>query len=106
MAPAIQGVSRRTPFRSLPAFMAVAGVFDALTTKRPLYAARQYLEDKKGREFDPACVEACLRDGLAGGICCSPFEELHRAFRPDLYPTRSFSFGDVTLLRKTDRCRR
>jgi response regulator RpfG family c-di-GMP phosphodiesterase len=34
--------------------LAVAGVFDALTMKRSLYAARQYLEDKKGREFDPA----------------------------------------------------
>jgi len=44
----------------------VADVFDALTTKRPykeampLLAARQYLEDKKGREFDPACVDAFL----------------------------------------------
>jgi putative two-component system response regulator len=42
----------------------VADVFDALTTKRPykeampLQAARQYLEDKKGYEFDPACVDA------------------------------------------------
>jgi putative two-component system response regulator len=46
--------------------VAVADVFDALTTKRPykeampLSAARRYLEDKKGREFDPACVEAFL----------------------------------------------
>jgi putative two-component system response regulator len=44
----------------------VADVFDALTTKRPykeampLPVARQYLEDKKAREFDPACVEAFL----------------------------------------------
>jgi len=44
----------------------VADVFDALTTKRPykdampLSAARQYLWDKKGREFDPACVDAFL----------------------------------------------
>jgi putative two-component system response regulator len=46
--------------------VAVADVFDALTTKRPykeampLPAARQYLSDKKGREFDPACVDAFL----------------------------------------------
>jgi putative two-component system response regulator len=44
----------------------VADVFDALTTKRPykeampLQTARQYLEDKKGFEFDPACVEAFI----------------------------------------------
>jgi putative two-component system response regulator len=46
--------------------VAVADVFDALTTRRPykeampLEAARQYLEEKKGREFDPACVDAFL----------------------------------------------
>jgi putative two-component system response regulator len=39
-------------------------VFDALTTRRPYKEAmsaaiaRQYLEDKKEHEFDPACVEA------------------------------------------------
>jgi putative two-component system response regulator len=44
----------------------VADVFDALTTRRPykeampLETARQYLEDKKGQEFDPACVDAFL----------------------------------------------
>jgi putative two-component system response regulator len=44
--------------------VAVADVFDALTTKRPykeampLAAARQFLEDKRGRDFDPACVDA------------------------------------------------
>jgi putative two-component system response regulator len=44
--------------------VAVADVFDALTTKRPykeampLATAREYLEDKKEREFDPACVDA------------------------------------------------
>jgi putative two-component system response regulator len=44
----------------------VADVFDALTTRRPykeampLETARQYLEDKKGLEFDPACVDAFL----------------------------------------------
>ena len=44
----------------------VADVFDALTTKRPykeampLLTAREYLENKKEREFDPACVDAFL----------------------------------------------
>jgi putative two-component system response regulator len=44
----------------------VADVFDALTTKRPYkeamppQAARHYLQDKKEREFDPACVDAFL----------------------------------------------
>ena len=46
--------------------VAVADVFDALTTKRPykeampLADARRYLEDKKGIEFDPTCVDAFL----------------------------------------------
>jgi putative two-component system response regulator len=44
----------------------VADVFDALTTKRPykeampLLTAREYLENKKESEFDPACVDAFL----------------------------------------------
>ncbi|MBV8926751.1 MAG: response regulator [Bradyrhizobium sp.] len=46
--------------------VAVADVFDALTTRRPykdampLADARRYLEDKSGGEFDPACVDAFL----------------------------------------------
>ncbi len=46
--------------------VAVADVFDALTTKRPykeampLPTVRQYLEEKKEREFDPACVDAFI----------------------------------------------
>lgn len=46
--------------------VAVADVFDALTTKRPykkampIADARRYLEDKKGIEFDPGCVDAFL----------------------------------------------
>jgi putative two-component system response regulator len=46
--------------------VAVADVFDALTTKRPykdampLEEARAYLESKKGQDFDPACVDAFL----------------------------------------------
>jgi putative two-component system response regulator len=44
----------------------VADVFDALTTRRPykeampLQVARDYLEEKREREFDPACVDAFL----------------------------------------------
>jgi putative two-component system response regulator len=46
--------------------VAVADVFDALTTKRPYkeamppQAARDYLEAKREREFDPGCVDAFL----------------------------------------------
>ena len=46
--------------------VAVADVFDALTTKRPykeampLMLARAYLQDKSDSEFDPACVTAFL----------------------------------------------
>ena len=46
--------------------VAVADVFDALTTKRPykeampLAAARNYLMEKSGYEFDPTCVDAFL----------------------------------------------
>ena len=46
--------------------VAVADVFDALTTRRPykepmaLDAARNYLIENAGRQFDPACVEAFL----------------------------------------------
>lgn len=46
--------------------VAVADVFDALTTRRPykepmpLDVARDYLIENQGRQFDPACVEAFL----------------------------------------------
>lgn len=46
--------------------VAVADVFDALTTRRPykepmpLELARGYLVENQGRQFDPACVEAFL----------------------------------------------
>ncbi len=46
--------------------VAVADVFDALTTRRPykepmpLDEARTYLVENQGRQFDPACVEAFL----------------------------------------------
>ena len=46
--------------------VAVADVFDALTTRRPykepmpLELARDYLVENAGRQFDPGCVEAFL----------------------------------------------
>lgn len=46
--------------------VAVADVFDALTSERPykkawpLEDARRFLEDGRGRHFDPLCVEAFL----------------------------------------------
>lgn len=46
--------------------VAVADVFDALSTRRPykepmaLDVARSYLVENAGRQFDPACVEAFL----------------------------------------------
>lgn len=46
--------------------VAVADVFDALTTRRPykepmtLDAARAYLTEDQGRQFDPSCVQAFL----------------------------------------------
>lgn len=51
----------------LPArIVTVADVFDALTTRRPykepmpISAAREYLENQRGQQFDPACVDAFL----------------------------------------------
>ena len=65
--------------------VAVADVFDALTTRRPykepmpLDAAREYLIENKGRQFDPACVEAFLSRwdevvGIAAGQHAAPFQ--------------------------------
>ena len=53
---------------------AVADVFDALVSERPykrawtLEAARDYVVSERGRQFDPACVDAFLRryDEIAG----------------------------------------
>jgi response regulator RpfG family c-di-GMP phosphodiesterase len=48
--------------------VAVADVFDALTSERPykkawpIEAARQYLQDNAGSHFDPLCVDAFLRN--------------------------------------------
>ena len=65
--------------------VAVADVFDALTTRRPykepmpLPAAREYLIENKGRQFDPACVEAFLSRWhevveIASGQHAAPFQ--------------------------------
>jgi len=64
--------------------VAVADVFDALTTRRPykepmpIELARSYLVENKGRQFDPACVEAFLSRwdevvGIAAGERATPF---------------------------------
>jgi two-component system, response regulator RpfG len=65
--------------------VAVADVFDALTMRRPykeampLDAARQYLEEKKEREFDPACVDAFL----------SRWDEVAAIAKPNVKPKGS-----------------
>jgi putative two-component system response regulator len=66
--------------------VAVADVFDALTTRRPykepmpLATARNYLVESKGRQFDPACVEAFLSRwndvvAIASGHNVAPFHK-------------------------------
>jgi putative two-component system response regulator len=53
--------------KEVAAAISVADIFDTLTTKRQykeamsLAAARQFLKDGKGRDFDPACVGALSR---------------------------------------------
>lgn len=70
--------------------VAVADVFDALTTKRPykeampLTAARDYLEQGKGGQFDPACVDAFLSRwdevvGIATGQKPAPIPQFDAA---------------------------
>ena len=69
--------------------VAVADVFDALTTRRPYKepmpreAARGYLIENKGRQFDPACVEAFLSrwsdvEAIATGRNVTPFAKATR----------------------------
>jgi hypothetical protein len=59
--------------------VAVADVFDALTTRRPykepmpLEAARNYLVENQRRQFDPACVEAAEIVEIATGRREGPF---------------------------------
>lgn len=72
--------------------LAIADVFDALTTKRPykepmsLPNARSYLEEQRGRQFDPACIDAFLRrwDGVVSIYAAKPasttdFESIRRS---------------------------
>jgi putative two-component system response regulator len=67
--------------------VAVADVFDALTTRRPykepmpLDMARNYLVENRGRQFDPACVEAFLSRwdevvGIASGQQATPYQKI------------------------------
>ncbi|TWT23505.1 two-component system response regulator [Luteimonas marina] len=56
--------------------VAVADVFDALVSKRPykrawtIDEALQYIEEQSGKLFDPACVDALLKDrGRIDDIC-------------------------------------
>ena len=73
--------------------VAVADVFDALTTRRPykepmpLDAARDYLVQNRGRQFDPACVEAFLSRWdevvrIATGQAAPPLQNSEVALAP------------------------
>src|SRR3569623_1846046 len=67
--------------------VAVADVFDALSTRRPykepmpLDVARDYLVENKGGQFDPACVDAFLSrwadvEAIATGRNATPFSKV------------------------------
>ena len=65
------GYPRGLKGNDIPLFgriVAVADVFDALTSERPykkawpLEEARRYLEEGRGKHFDPLCVEALLAE--------------------------------------------
>ena len=65
------GYPRALVGEAIPLFgriVAVADVFDALTSERPykkawsIKDATQWLRDGKGKHFDPACVDAFLRE--------------------------------------------
>jgi putative two-component system response regulator len=73
--------------------VAVADVFDALTTRRPykepmpLEVARDYLVENQGRQFDPACVEAFLSRWdevleIAAGQRGTPLQKFEVALSP------------------------
>lgn len=73
--------------------VAVADVFDALTTRRPykepmpIEMARNYLVENKGRQFDPACVEAFLSRwdevlDIAAGGQATPFLKTEAPLAP------------------------
>ncbi|WLB52410.1 response regulator [Bradyrhizobium sp. 521_C7_N1_3] len=73
--------------------VAVADVFDALTTRRPykepmpLDVARNYLIENRGRQFDPACVEAFLSRWdevveIAAGQQATPYQKTEAPLAP------------------------
>ncbi|MEY9182588.1 putative two-component system response regulator [Bradyrhizobium sp. USDA 326] len=73
--------------------VAVADVFDALTTRRPykepmpLEVARSYLAENAGRQFDPDCVEAFLSRWdevveIAAGQQTAPFQRTEAPLAP------------------------
>jgi putative two-component system response regulator len=73
--------------------VAVADVFDALTTRRPykepmpLDVARNYLVENQGRQFDPACVEAFLSRWeevveIAAGQQATPYQKTEATLAP------------------------
>jgi putative two-component system response regulator len=75
--------------------VAVADVFDALTTRRPykepmpLEVARHYLVEHQGQQFDPACVEAFLSRWeevleIAAGQQATPFQKTEAALVVDI----------------------
>ena len=75
--------------------VAVADVFDALTTRRPykepmpLEVARNYLVENQGRQFDPACVEAFLSRWdevveIAAGQQAAPFQRAEATPAPGM----------------------
>lgn len=75
--------------------VAVADVFDALTTRRPykepmpVEVARNYMVENKGQQFDPACVEAFLSRWdevleIAAGEQATPFQKAAAALPPML----------------------
>jgi putative two-component system response regulator len=75
--------------------VAVADVFDALTTRRPykepmpLEDARTYLAENQGKQFDPACVAAFLSRwdevvAIAAGPRVIPFRKAEAPLAPDM----------------------
>ncbi|MCW2242502.1 HD-GYP domain-containing protein (c-di-GMP phosphodiesterase class II) [Azospirillum canadense] len=66
--------------------VAVADVFDALTSERPYkiawtFEAAAFLRDQAGRHFDPACVDALLADPGA-------LSTIRHRFREEPFATR------------------
>ena len=86
--------------------VAVADVFDALSTRRPykepmpLDVARDYLVENKGRQFDPACVDAFLSrwadvEAIATGRNATPFSKVELRASTIAAPTLVHGDGDL-----------